>query len=70
MTSESPEGSGRRGENEAWAAFSLVPAGVLVWGGIGWLVAEWLDNRIFLMLGILLGAGGGLWLVWLRYGRP
>jgi ATP synthase protein I len=46
----------------------LITAGVLVWGGVGWLVAEWLDNRIFVMLGLLLGMGGGLYLVWLRYG--
>jgi hypothetical protein len=44
-------------------------AGVFVWGGLGWLVAEWLDNRIFLMLGILLGMGAALYLVWVRYGR-
>ena len=66
--SDPPDASGRKGEADAWAAFSLIIAGVLVWGGVGWLVAEWLDNRLFVMLGLLLGMGGGLYLVWLRYG--
>ncbi|MCU1678513.1 MAG: hypothetical protein JWM93_3271, partial [Frankiales bacterium] len=40
---------------DAWGAFGLVVSGVFVWGGAGWLVSEWLNNRIFVMLGLLLG---------------
>jgi ATP synthase protein I len=40
-----------------------------VWGGVGWLVSEWLDNRVYLVLGILVGAAAALYLVWVRYGR-
>ena len=54
-----------RGTPSAWS-----PPGVDVWGGVGWLVSEWLDNRLFLMFGILLGAVGALYLVWVRYGKP
>jgi ATP synthase protein I len=60
----------RRAQNQAWDAFSLIAAGVAFWGGMGWLVSEWLDNRIFMMLGLLLGAFGALYLVWVRYGKP
>ncbi|MGH9250117.1 MAG: hypothetical protein ACRD0W_11440 [Acidimicrobiales bacterium] len=60
---------GRRDQNNAWNAFGLVASGVTVWGGVGWLVSEWLDNRIYLMLGILVGAAAALYLVWVRYGK-
>jgi ATP synthase protein I len=59
----------RKGEADAWSAFSLVTGGVLFWGGVGWLLTEWLGSRLFVMGGLLLGMGGGLYLVWLRYGR-
>ena len=54
---------------DAWGAMGLVTSGVFFWGGAGWLVSQWLHNRIFLMLGLLLGMFGGLYLVWFRYGR-
>jgi F0F1-type ATP synthase assembly protein I len=69
MSADPPDNPGRQGESDAWAAFSLIIAGVVFWGGIGWLVSEWLDQRVFVMLGLLLGMGGGLYLVWFRYGR-
>lgn len=61
---------GRKGEADAYGALGLVVSGVLVWGGAGFLVSEWLDNRVFVMLGLLLGMFAGLYLVWFRYGRP
>ncbi len=59
----------RKGEADAYGALGLIISGVLVWGGVGYAVSEWLDNRVFLMLGLLLGMGAGLYLVWFRYGR-
>lgn len=60
---------GRAEHDDAWAAFSVVLAGVLVWGGAGWLLTHWLGSRLFIMVGLLVGMGAGLYLVWLRYGR-
>jgi ATP synthase protein I len=60
----------RRAQNQAWDAVSLIAAGVAFWGGVGWLLSEWLGNRLFLMFGLLLGAAGALYLVWVRYGKP
>ena len=59
----------RGGEADAWNALSLILSGMLVWGGIGWLISNWLDNRLPLALGLVLGTGAGTALVWLRYGR-
>jgi ATP synthase protein I len=69
MSPDPSDSSGRKGEADAWGAFGLMVSGVAVWGAVGWLVSEWLDNRVFLMLGLLLGMGAALYLVWFRYGR-
>ena len=69
MAPDPSETSGRKGDADAWGAFGLMVSGVAVWGGVGWLVSEWLDSRVFLMLGLLLGMGAALYLVWFRYGR-
>jgi ATP synthase protein I len=65
----SSDPSGRKGQADAWGAFGLVTSGVLVWGGVGWLLSEWLDNRLFVMVGLLVGMAAALYLVWFRYGR-
>ena len=59
----------RKGEADAYAALALIISGVLFWGGVGYLVSEWLESTVFVMLGLLLGMGAGLYLVWFRYGR-
>lgn len=71
---EHPSTGGRRVErqaqDDAWAATGLLISGVAVWGGAGWLVARWLDNQVFTMIGLLLGTGTALYAIWFRYGRP
>ena len=59
----------RREHNDAWAASGLLISGVVVWGGAGYLVSEWLDNQLFVMVGLLLGTGTALYGIWFRYGR-
>lgn len=58
----------RRSQTDAWNAFGLIVSGVLVWGGVGFLVAAWLDTAWPRLVGLLVGMAGGLYLVWLRYG--
>lgn len=42
-------------------------AGILVWGGVGWLLDRWLGTWPWLFaIGVLLGFGAGLYLVWIR----
>ncbi len=59
----------RRSEADAWGAFGLVVAGVLVWGGVGGLVGAWTGSGIPVMIGLLVGMTAGLYLVWFRYGK-
>lgn len=60
----------RKGQADAWNAFGLVVSGVLVWGGVGFLVGAWLDSALPRVVGLLVGMAAGLYLVWLRYGDP
>lgn len=69
MSPDPSDSSGRKGETDAWGAFGLMVSGVAVWGAVGWLLSEWLGSKVFLMLGLLLGMGAALYLVWFRYGR-
>jgi F0F1-type ATP synthase assembly protein I len=57
-------------EVDAYAVISYLLSGVILYGGIGWLLDWWLGTRGFVALGIVLGAAAGIWLVWLRYSRP
>lgn len=59
----------RKGEADAWNAFSLVLAGMLLWGGLGWLAGRVLHAPVLTGVGLMVGTAGGLALVWLRYGR-
>jgi ATP synthase protein I len=62
-------GAGRKGEQDAWGAFGLVVSGVAVWGGAGYWLGRQLDSQVPVLVGLLLGTAGGLYLVWFRYGR-
>lgn len=44
-------------------------SGILVWGGVGWLLDRWLGTtHWFFGAGVMLGFTAGLALVWLRTG--
>jgi ATP synthase protein I len=59
----------RRAEHDAWGAFGLVVSGVLFWGVVGGLIGRATGSDLPVVAGLLLGMGGGLFLVWFRYGR-
>lgn len=61
--------TGRKGEADAWNAFSYVLSGMLLWGGVGWLLSRWLGSQAWIGLGLMVGTAAGVALVWLRYGR-
>jgi len=60
---------GRGGSEVAWTIIGLLLSGVIAWGGIGWLVDRWLGTKLFLPVGILVGAAGAFYLVIRRYGQ-
>jgi len=45
-------------------------AGIIVWGGVGWLLDRWFGFQdLFRPLGMVLGVGIAIWLIYLRHGR-
>jgi F0F1-type ATP synthase assembly protein I len=58
-----------RAENDAWGITATLLAGPIAWGGIGWLADRLLDTDVFLPLGLMVGMGAALYLIWVRYGR-
>jgi F0F1-type ATP synthase assembly protein I len=43
-------------------------SGMAVWGGAGWLLDRWLDIKVFLPVGILLGMAVAIYVVVVKYG--
>jgi F0F1-type ATP synthase assembly protein I len=67
----SPEGKreSARAENDAWGITGTLLAGPIAWGAIGWFADRLLDTDVFLPLGLMVGMGAALYLIWVRYGR-
>ena len=59
----------RRDENAIWTIFAYLLSGLLFWGGAGYLADRWFDTSYFTLIGLLIGLGASLYLVWLRFGR-
>ena len=57
-----------RGAEMVWSIIGTMIAGVLAWGGIGWLLDRWLGTRFLVAVGILIGAAGAFYLIIRRYG--
>ena len=70
---EAPAADGKDGptmrEVDAWAVISYLLGGVILYGGLGWLLDSWLGTRGFVAAGIVGGAAAGVALVWLRYSK-
>jgi ATP synthase protein I len=73
MTQRSPEdpqpgaGDGSQGMNQAMQALSYLISGVVFYGGLGWLGDHFLGTRFLVPVGIVLGAGFGIYLVIKRF---
>jgi ATP synthase protein I len=58
------------GMSTGWAITSTLVAGMVVWGGVGLLLDRLVGtSHVFLALGVILGAAGGTYIVYLRYGK-
>lgn len=55
--------------NAAWSIPSYILSGMAVYGGVGWLLDRWLGLSALFPIGILVGLGLALYLVYHRYGR-
>ncbi|HEY7756395.1 MAG TPA: hypothetical protein VID69_09230 [Actinomycetota bacterium] len=58
------------GMGTAWALTGTLIAGILVWGGVGYLIDRLVGWRwLFLPIGMVVGVSASIYLVYLRYGR-
>ena len=68
-------GSGRDGAlagmGIGWAVTATLVGGILVWGSLGYLADRLLgiNPRVLTAVGIVLGAAGAIYLVYLRFGK-
>ena len=49
---------------DPWRAFAYVVSGVSVYGLVGWGLDQWWGTSFMVAIGIVVGAGLGLWLTW------
>lgn len=58
------------GYGTAYAVMGTLLAGLLVWGGVGYVIDRIAGtDPLFVAIGLLVGMAGGIYLVYLRYGR-
>ena len=70
MSGDQRRDSAWSGMGTGWSITSTLIAGMLAWGGIGYLVDRVAGlHQVFLPIGIILGGAGGVYIVYLRYGR-
>ncbi|WP_143174965.1 hypothetical protein [Cryptosporangium aurantiacum] len=55
---------------DPWQVTSYLISGVTLWGLIGWAAASWLDIPALIGVGFVIGGVLGIWLTYIRYGRP
>jgi F0F1-type ATP synthase assembly protein I len=67
MNSSPAPNASDEGGGDPWAAFGYLVAGVLFYGVMGWLLSTWLHADYWIPIGILVGAGFGMYMVFARY---
>ena len=55
---------------DPWQAFGYLTAGVFFYGLVGWLLDRWLGTSYLVVVGILVGAALGMFLIWKRIQLP
>lgn len=62
-------GDGAPGAEQGWRAISYLITGILVWGGVGWMVDLRLDTGgLATVVGSVVGAAAGVYLTARRLG--
>jgi F0F1-type ATP synthase assembly protein I len=62
-----PAPSDDRPKGDPWHAFGYIVSGVAVYGVLGWLADRWLGTTFLVAIGILVGAGFGIYLTFARF---
>jgi ATP synthase protein I len=54
-------------EHDGWRVLSYLLGGMLIYGGLGWLVGHWTGIAVLFPLGMILGLGLGIATIVFRY---
>jgi len=54
---------------DAWTVIAYLLSGLIFWGGAGALLDRWLGTEFFVLVGMLIGGAGAIYLVHVRYGK-
>jgi len=57
------------GASAGWSILSYMITGMVLYGGIGWLIGRWTHVAALFPIGMLVGLGLALTMIILRYGR-
>lgn len=63
-------GSEQKTLKDPWAAFGYLVSGVLVYGLIGWGLDQWWGTTFMVAIGIVAGAGLGIYMTMKALGAP
>lgn len=61
--------SGQSGADQGYRIVSILISGLLVYGGLGWLLDRWLGTSWWLPIGLVVGVALGVYLVVVKFGR-
>lgn len=65
-----PPASGEdRPKGDPWHAFGYIVAGVAFYGLLGWLADRWIGTSFLVAIGILAGAGLGIYMTFARFNK-
>jgi ATP synthase protein I len=56
-------------ETDGWQIFSYMLGGMILYGGIGWLIGHWTGISILFPIGMILGIGLSVALIIFRFTR-
>ena len=66
MTQQHPQKPPPRG-GDPWHAYGSIVSGVFLYGALGWLADRWLGTSFLVAIGILVGAGFGIYMTIARF---
>jgi F0F1-type ATP synthase assembly protein I len=64
-----PEDGQKEFGDLAWSVPSYLLSGMIIWGGIGWLLSRWTGWSWLVPIGVVLGVALAVYLVYVKNGR-
>lgn len=62
-------GNDRGSQEAAWMVIGSLVAGIVLYGGLGWLLGRWFGHQsLFMAGGVLFGLAAGFYIVYARLG--